>query len=182
MNLAGTFALSGKKTLLIEMDIRNPKIGQFLKLPSQGLTNYLASNDIDINSVIVKVPDFKELYVIPAKVIPPNPAELLMNPKVAEMFDYLKTKFDYIIVDTAPVNLVADTLLTAKNADAFVYVVRENQTTKEMLQKAQKLHQENKLPNMCVLLNDTTLKANDSYGYGYYHNKRKKPWWKRVLG
>lgn len=182
MNLAGTFALSGKKTLLIEMDIRNPKIGQFLKLPSQGLTNYLASNDIDINSVIVKVPDFKELYVIPAKVIPPNPAELLMNPKVAEMFDYLKTKFDYIIVDTAPVNLVADTLLTAKNADAFVYVVRENQTTKEMLQKAQKLHQENKLPNMCVLLNDTTLKANDSYGYGYYHNKRKKTWWKRVLG
>ncbi|MFK8303024.1 GumC family protein [Capnocytophaga stomatis] len=183
MNLAGTFALSGKKTLLVEMDIRNPKIGQYLKLPSQGLTNYLASGDIDINSVIVKVPDFKELYVIPAKVVPPNPAELLMNPKVTEMFDYLKTKFDYIIVDTAPVNLVADTLLTAKNADAFVYVVRENQTTKEMLQKAQKLHKENKLPNMCVLLNDTTAKANDSYGYGYFQEKyQKKPWWKRILG
>ncbi|CEN40958.1 GumC family protein [Capnocytophaga cynodegmi] len=183
MNLAGTFALSGKKTLLIEMDIRNPKIGQYLKLPSQGLTNYLASSDIDINSVIVKVPDFKELYVIPAKVVPPNPAELLMNPKLAEMFEYLKTKFDYIIVDTAPVNLVADTLLTAKNADAFVYVVRENQTTKEMLQKAQKLHKENKLPNMCVLLNDTTVKANDSYGYGYFQDKhQKKPWWKKILG
>lgn len=183
MNLAGAFALSGKKTLLIEMDVRNPKIGQYLKLPSQGLTNYLASSNIDINSVIVKVPDFKEFYVIPAKVVPPNPAELLMNSKVVEMFDYLKTKFDYIIVDTAPVNLVADTLLLAKNADAFVYVVRENHSTKQMLQTVQKLYRENKLPNMSVLLNDTTSRANGNYGYGYHQNKmRKKTWWKKILG
>ena len=162
MNLAGTFALSGKKTLLIEMDVRNPKIGQNLKLPSQGLTNYLASSNIDINSIIVKLPDFKELYAIPAKVVPPNPAELLMNSKVTEMFEYLKTKFDYIIVDTAPVSLVADTLLIAKNADAFVYVVRENHSTKQMLKSVQKLYKENKLPNMSVLLNDTIVKANDN--------------------
>lgn len=180
MNLAGTFALSGKKTLLIEMDIRNPKMGQYLKLPSQGLTNYLASNNIDINSVIAKVPDFEELYVIPAKVVPPNPAELLMNPKVSEMFDYLKTKFDYIIVDTAPVSLVADTLLTAKSADAFVYVVRENYSTKQTLKEVQKLYKENKLPNMSVLLTDTTLKTN--HGYGYYQNfSKKKPWWKKFF-
>ncbi|MDO4228278.1 MAG: polysaccharide biosynthesis tyrosine autokinase, partial [Capnocytophaga sp.] len=181
MNLAGTFALTGKKTLLIEMDVRNPKIGQYLNLPSQGLTNYLASSNIDINSVISKVPDFEELYVIPAKVVPPNPAELLMNPKVAEMFDYLKTKFDYIIVDTAPVRLVADTLLIAKNADAFVYVVRENHTTKQMLKEAQKLYKENKLPNMSVLLNDTNSNANDSYGYGYYQKNLNKPWWKKLF-
>lgn len=181
MNLAGAFALSGKKTLLIEMDVRNPKIGQYLKLPSQGLTNYLASSNLDINSIIVKVPDFQELYAIPAKVIPPNPAELLMNQKVVEMFDYLKTKFDYIIVDTAPVKLVADTLLLAKNADAFVYVVRENRSTKQMLQTVQKLYKENKLPNMAVLLNDTTLNSNDSYGYGYHQNKKRKPWWKRLF-
>lgn len=184
MNLAGTFALSGKKTLLIEMDVRNPKIGQNLKLPSQGLTNYLASSNIDINSIIVKLPDFKELYAIPAKVVPPNPAELLMNSKVTEMFEYLKTKFDYIIVDTAPVSLVADTLLIAKNADAFVYVVRENHSTKQMLKSVQKLYKENKLPNMSVLLNDTIVKANDNYGYGYFQDKlrRKKPWWKRIFG
>ena len=184
MNLAETFALSGKKTLLIEMDVRNPKIGQNLKLPSQGLTNYLASSNIDINSIIVKLPDFKELYAIPAKVVPPNPAELLMNSKVTEMFEYLKTKFDYIIVDTAPVSLVADTLLIAKNADAFVYVVRENHSTKQMLKSVQKLYKENKLPNMSVLLNDTIVKANDNYGYGYFQDKlrRKKPWWKRIFG
>lgn len=182
MNLAGTFALSGKKTLLIEMDVRNPKIGKLLKLPSQGLTNYLASSNIDINSVITKVPDFEELYVLPAKVVPPNPAELLMNSKVSEMFDYLKTKFDYIIVDTAPVRLVADTLLTAKNADAFVYVVRENYTTKQMLKEVQKLYKENKLPNMSVLLNDTTSQVNESYGYGYSQAlSEKKPWWKRIF-
>ncbi len=134
-------------------------------------------------SVIVNVPDFKEFYVIPAKVVPPNPAELLMNSKVVEMFDYLKTKFDYIIVDTAPVNLVADTLLLAKNADAFVYVVRENHSTKQMLQTVQKLYRENKLPNMSVLLNDTTSRANGNYGYGYHQNKmRKKTWWKKILG
>lgn len=124
------------------------------------------------------------MYAIPAKVVPPNPAELLMNSKVTEMFEYLKTKFDYIIVDTAPVSLVADTLLIAKNADAFVYVVRENHSTKQMLKSVQKLYKENKLPNMSVLLNDTIVKANDNYGYGYFQDKlrRKKPWWKRIFG
>src|SRR5690606_15501128 len=124
VNLAGTFALSGKRTLLIGMDIRNPKLGEYLNLPAKGLTGYLASNHNDLDSIIIKQDGYKEFYVMPPGLIPPNPAELLMSNKVSEMFEELKTKFDYIIVDTAPVSLVTDTLLIANNADAFIYVVR----------------------------------------------------------
>ena len=97
VNLAATFAVSGKKTLLIGMDIRNPKIGEQLNLRSVGLTNYLAS-DIDLSSVIVKIPNFREFYVLPTKVVPPNPAELLTSSKITKMFEQLKQEFDYIIV------------------------------------------------------------------------------------
>src|SRR5690606_5845962 len=95
----------------IGMDIRNPRLSEYLKLPAKGLTNYLASSELSLESVIIKQDGYKEFYVMPPGVIPPNPAELLMSTKVEQMFDYLKTQFDYIIVDTAPMNLVTDTLL-----------------------------------------------------------------------
>lgn len=176
LNIAASFAISGKKTLLIEMDIRSPKWTKLLKMRSIGLTNYLASSDIDINSVITKLPDYKNLYAIPAKVVPPNPTELLMTPKVTEMFEQLREQYDYIIVDTAPVSLVADTLLTAKHADAFIYVLRERYSDKKTLQIPNKLYKENKLPNLSILLNDVQLPSKYnygySYGYGYVESKR----------
>lgn len=185
VNLAGTFALSGKKTLLIGMDIRNPKLSDYLKLPSKGLTSYLASNDVDLDSIIVKQEGYKEFYVMPPGIIPPNPAELLMSTKIAEMFEYLKAKFDYIIVDTAPVSLVTDTLLIAQNADAFVYVIRENYLDKRMLHIPQKLYKEKKLPNMSVLLNDTYSRKGYGFGYGYGYGygieEEKKPWYKKFF-
>lgn len=183
VNLAGTFALSGKKTLLIGMDIRNPKFSDYLKTPPKGLTSYLASNDMNIDSIIVKQEGYKEFYVMPPGIIPPNPAELLMSTKVTEMFNYLKTKFDYIVVDTAPVSLVTDTLLVAQNANAFVYVIRENYLDKRMLHIPQKLYVEKKLPNMSVLLNDTYSKLGYGYGYGYGYGieKEKSPWYKRLF-
>lgn len=186
VNLAGTFALSGKKTLLIGMDIRNPRLSEYLKLPAKGLTNYLASNELSLESVIIKQDGYKEFYVMPPGVIPPNPAELLMSTKVEQMFDYLKKQFDYIIVDTAPMNLVTDTLLVAKNADAFIYIVRENYLDKRLLHIPQRLYKEQKLPNMSILLNDTYSRKGYGYygygyGYGYGADADKKSWYKRIL-
>lgn len=167
VNLATTIALSEKKVLIIGMDIRNPKLDTYIDLPSKGLTNYLSKEDGTINDFIVKVNAIPNLYALASGVIPPNPVELLMNDKINVMFDELKLQFEYIIVDTAPVSLVTDTLLIAKNADAFIYVMRANYLEKRMLQFAETLYKEGKLPNMCILLNDTENSKTSGYGYGY---------------
>ncbi len=181
VNLAATFALSGKKVLLIGMDIRNPRLDDYLTLPDLGVTNYLSSKDIQIESLIVKYPGFEDFNVLPAGIIPPNPAELLMNKKVDTLFETLKNKYDYIIVDTAPVSLVTDTLLIAKHADCFIYVARANFLEKRMLNIPNSLYKEEKLPNMCLLLNDTDSTKGYGYGYGYGVTVQAKPWYKKIF-
>ena len=181
VNLAATFALSGKKVLLIGMDIRNPRLDDYLTLPDVGVTNYLSSKDIQIENLIVKYPGFEDFNVLPAGIIPPNPAELLMNKKVDTLFETLKNKYDYIIVDTAPVSLVTDTLLIAKHADCFIYVARANFLEKRMLNIPNTLYKEQKLPNMCLLLNDTDSTKGYGYGYGYGVAVEKKPWYKKLF-
>ena len=136
INLASTIALTGRKVLLIGLDIRNPKIDKYLDIPAMGLTNYIVKSGQKIEDFIVKLEGFESLYVLPSGVIPPNPADLLLSPKVDEMFATLKQQFDYIVVDTAPISLVTDTLLVAKHADAFVYIVRANYLDKRLLKIA----------------------------------------------
>ena len=180
-NLAATFALSGKKVLLIGMDIRNPRLDEYLTLPDRGVTNYLSSKNLILEDLIVKYDGFEDFHVLPAGVIPPNPAELLMNKKVDTLFETLKNQYDYIIVDTAPVSLVTDTLLIAKHADCFIYVARANFLEKRMLNIPNTLYKEQKLPNMCLLLNDTDSTKGYGYGYGYGVKVEKKPWYKKVF-
>jgi tyrosine-protein kinase Etk/Wzc len=180
-NLAATFALSGKKVLLIGMDIRNPRLDEYLTLPDRGVTNYLSSKNLVLEDLIVKYDGFEDFHVLPAGVIPPNPAELLMNKKVDTLFEILKNQYDYIIVDTAPVSLVTDTLLIAKHADCFIYVARANVLEKRMLNIANTLYKEQKLPNMCLLLNDTDSTKGYGYGYGYGVKVEKKPWYKKLF-
>ncbi len=133
INLASTIALSGKKVLLIGLDIRNPKIDDYIKIPSKGLTNYLTKNENNIEDYIIKLDGFENFYILPSGVIPPNPVDLLMNDKLTHLFEKLKLEYDYILVDTAPVSFVTDTLLVAHNADAFVYVMRANYLDKRFL-------------------------------------------------
>jgi capsular exopolysaccharide synthesis family protein len=179
INLAATIAISGKKVLLIGMDIRNPKLDEYVKLPSRGLTNFLSTKDASISDFIVKQKGYERFDILPAGIIPPNPAELLMSKKVESMFELLKSEYDYIVVDTAPVSLVTDTLLISKNADTFVYVVRANYLDKAFLRTPESLYKEGKLPNMCVLLNDTDTK--NGYGYGYGQEEVKTPWYKKFF-
>ena len=181
VNLAATFALSGRRVLLIGMDIRNPKFGEYIDVPSLGLTNYLSSGENNIEDYIVKHPGYENFFILPAGIVPPNPAELLMSKKIDQLFEKLKKEYDYIIVDTAPVSLVTDTLLVAKNADTFVYVMRANVLEKRMLSIANTFYREKKLPNMCILLNDTDSTKGYGYGYGYGVVEQKKPWFKKVF-
>jgi tyrosine-protein kinase Etk/Wzc len=181
VNLAATFALSGKRVLLIGMDIRNPKLDEYLVLPDQGVTNYLSSKELNIEDLIVKQKGFENFFILPAGIIPPNPAELLMSKKVDALFQNLKTQYDYIIVDTAPVSLVTDTILIAKHADCFVYVARANFLEKRMLSIPNGLYKERKLPNMCMLLNDTDSTKGYGYGYGYGVTAKKVSWYKKIF-
>ncbi|MEO8238597.1 MAG: polysaccharide biosynthesis tyrosine autokinase [Flavobacterium sp.] len=182
VNLAATFALSGRKVLLIGMDIRNPKLAEYMNVPSLGLTNYLSTKGAELSDYIVKHADYENFFILPSGVIPPNPVELLMSKKVDQLFETLKKEYDYIVVDTAPVSMVADTLLIAKNADTFVYVMRANVLEKRMLSIANTFYKEKKLPNMCIVLNDTDSTKGYGYGYGYgygVNQVEKKPWYKK---
>jgi tyrosine-protein kinase Etk/Wzc len=181
VNLAATFALSGRRVLLVGADIRNPKFGEYIDVPSLGLTNYLSANDKNVHDYIIKHKGYENFYILPSGVIPPNPAELLMGKKVDQLFEQLKKEYDYIIVDTAPVSLVTDTILIAKNADTFVYVMRANVLEKRMLAIANTFYKEKKLPNMCIVLNDTDSTKGYGYGYGYGVREDKKPWYKKLL-
>ncbi len=167
VNLASTIASSSSKVLLIGLDIRNPQIEKYLDLPEVGISNFLAKNSDNIDQYIVKIKNYENFYVLPAGTIPPNPVELLMNNKIDILFDELKAQFDYIVVDTAPVSLVTDTILIAKNADAFIYVARANYLDKRLLKIADTFYKEKKLPNMSILLNDTIWKKRYGYGYTY---------------
>lgn len=170
VNLALSYSLiKNKKVVLVGLDIRNPKLSEYLSINRKdGMTVYLASDDMQPQDIIIHRPDLhSNIYVIPAGPIPPNPAELLLNDRLDEMFDYLRANFDYIIVDTAPVGMVSDTFSLDRVSDATIYLFRANYTNKSHLKFAETIVEENKLKNMSVVINGTTTKS--AYGYGYGH-------------
>lgn len=193
INLASIFAISGKKVLLVGMDIRNPKLNQYLGLPkSKGLTDYLSTKEAKIEDYINKFEGLEEFDYLLSGVIPPNPTELLMSDKVNALFEDFRDNYDYIIVDTAPVSLVSDTLIVSKLADTFVYVVRANYLDKFMLNTPIMLYKENKLPNMAFILNDTDITKGYGYGgygyggygyggYGYGVTVERVPWYMKLF-
>ena len=191
VNLSGIFALSGKKVLLVGMDIRSPKLNEYLGISDpKGLTDYLSTKNADIKDYLNRYKGYEALDVLLAGSIPPNPTEMLMNTKVDDLFVKFKNEYDYILVDTAPVSLVSDTLIVAKYADTFVYVVRANHMDKRMLEVPETMYREKKLPNMAFLINDTVVKKGYGYGgygyggygvYGYGVEEVKTPWYKKIF-
>ncbi|WP_435415583.1 GumC family protein [Polaribacter aestuariivivens] len=189
INLAATLALSGKKVLLLGMDLRAPKVTEYLGLESRkGVTNYFTSKKITLNDIKFNIPEAEGLDIISSGAIPPNPAELLSSSSTEKLFSEIKynENYDYIVVDTAPVNLVTDTLLIAKYADMFLYVVRANYLDKRLLEVPEQLYKSKRLPNMSIVLNDTDPKRSygygyGGYGYGYLTEGKSKPWYKKIL-
>ena len=176
VNLATSLSYSGKKTLIIETDIRVPNASKYLKVKNNvGLTNYITDSNLTPKDVTVKVNDNNELlHVIPSGTIPPNPAELLMSDRMEKLFKEVEQEYDYILVDTAAVGLVTDTLLLTKFADLFIYVIKANYLDKRRLQIVKSMYEEKKLPHMTVLLNNVNHKKGYGYGYGYGKSPKKK--------
>lgn len=183
LNLANTFALIEKKVVLVGLDIRNPSLAQHLGFSQnkQGITSYLAKGG-NIDDIIQKSPINENLDVIFAGIIPPNPNELLNKNGLDTLFDELRKRYDYILVDTAPVGIISDTFLINRVSDVTLYVTRENVTSKESLLFINDLYENNRLTNIFVILNASNIekkryghyRAGHYYGYYYKQDSRKK--------
>jgi tyrosine-protein kinase Etk/Wzc len=185
INLACALALSGKKVALLGMDLRAPKITEYIDMAQKkGITNYIMDDGLELNDLKINMSKHQGLDIYPSGIIPPNPAELLMHPRVEELFEKTKVSYDYVVVDTAPVNLVTDTLMIANKADLFIYVTRANYLDKRLLEVPKNLYKEKRLPNMAMLLNGTDYTKGYGYGnYGAYGygQKASGPWWKSIF-
>lgn len=191
-NLSMILASTNKKVLLIGADIRNPKIYTFftgnnvdkLTKPSRnkdaGLTEYLYDNTLDTKDIInPMLVHHNTIDVIYSGRIPPNPAELLMSDRIKELFDEVSDKYDYVIVDTAPLMVVTDTLLISQYANHLIYVTRAGVTENKAIGYPLKLQQEGKIKGLCFVVNDvknSDLGYGGKYGYGYGRSQKK--WWK----
>ena len=206
-NLALSFALAKKKTILVGLDIRRPQVRKYFSLStSRGITTYLSGKESDISSLIVPSGMSEYLDLLPAGPTPPNPNEMLMNSSLGEVFDYLREKYDYIIVDTAPVGMVSDTFLILPYTDLNVYVVRAKHSSKKYIEALENLVRKDRLRNLYILVNAVDIRSKvygyKRYGYGYgygYKNKygyvygygygygeqynapKKKPFWRRWI-
>jgi capsular exopolysaccharide synthesis family protein len=180
INLASSLAISGKKTILLALDLRAPKIEKYLNIEAKpGVTNFIKNNNLEVNEITNKHPKIKDLSLMYSGSIPPNPVELLMSSRVSTLFAHLKENFEYIIVDTAPVGMVTDTIQIGKHADLTIYVMKANYLDKRKLHIPDKLNKEKKLHNMAILINGSDhSKGAYGYGYGYgYGNDTDKPWY-----
>jgi len=195
-NLSMILASTNKKVLLIGADIRNPKITSFfttgknvnvlgkkekLTKRKSGLTDYLHDSSLGLKDIVSPLLVYSnEIDVIYSGKIPPNPAELLMSDRLKELITEASQKYDYVIVDTAPMLVVTDTLLISENANHILYVVRAGVTEKKILDYPIKLKNENKLKGLAFVIND--VKKDDlNYGgkYGYGYTAATKKWWQR---
>lgn len=175
-NLASALSHIGKKTLLVNLDVRKADLAELYGVYSKiGITSYLSDNTIKPEEVIKKSgTEYPNLDIIPAGIIPPNPVALISGPRLSELFNAVKGKYDYIIIDTPPVGLVADALLVNKFANLTIYVVRAQETHKNYLHQVQHLYDNDKLKNMALILNSVDYnKRYGAYGkYGYYVKDR----------
>lgn len=177
INLAITFSQTGEKTLLIDCDLRKPRIGKVFNLPSKlGLSNALR-NFCTVQEAI-HATQYENLYVMPSGHIPPNPAELISSNEMLEMLAELKKEYRYILIDTPPVNLLADALLLASHASGTVMVARQGVTDHKSMQEALEKLNFSGAKVLGFILNDATEDGNSYYryhgGHGRYNYYRKQ--------
>ena len=174
-NLAISLSLLGKKVVIVGLDIRKPGLNKVFNLSSKekGITQYLANPEMDLMSLIQQSDVNKNLYILPGGTVPPNPTELLARDGLDKAIEILKKNFDYVILDTAPIGMVTDTLLIGRVADLSAYVCRTDYTHKAEYTLINELYHEKKLPNLCTIINGVDLKRR-KYGYYYGYGKYGK--------
>ena len=166
MNTAATFALKGKRVLVIDGDLRHGSASAYIGTQVKGLSDYLGKRENDVNSLILENPDCPGFFLLPAGTTPPNPTELLAEPLFKETIERLRDCYDYIFIDCPPIDIVADTQIIEKLSDRTLFVVRAGLLEREMLPELQRMYDEKRFKNMALLLNGTEG-GGKRYGYRY---------------
>ena len=171
-NLAISLSLLGKKVVIVGLDIRKPGLNKVFNIPKKehGITQYLTNTTANLMDFVQPSDINKNLFILPGGTVPPNPTELLARGGLVKAIETLKANFDYVILDTAPVGMVTDTLLIGRVADLSVYVCRADYTHKAEFTLINELAENNKLPNLCIAINGLDL---NSRKYGYYYGYGK---------
>ena len=169
MNLGMAIALKGKKVLIVDGDMRHGSTSAYMGSPAKGLADYLGGAVSEVDTLIVKTPECQNMQVLPIGSIPPNPTELLESPRFGELIGELKSRFDYVIIDCPPIEVVADAQIIDKFADRTFFVIRAGLFDRSMLPDLDRLYEEKKYRNMSFILNGS---RNDQGRYGYSHTYR----------
>lgn len=185
INTALTLAGGKSRVVIIGADIRNPQLQRYERESRRlkGLTEYL-HGDLDVQEIIHQFPDNTNMDIIYSGMIPPNPTDLLTNGRFDTLIEELRQDYQYIIIDSAPLLLVPDTLLIADTADATIYVSRSKHTKNDLIEFANKNIREHKIHNVGFILNDVNkhfFSYGHKYSYGYHKEKERKSWWNKIL-
>ena len=174
-NLAISLSLLGKKVVIVGLGIRKPGLNKVFNLPKKeyGITQFLTNSTVNLMDLVHHSDINKNLYILPGGTVPPNPTELLARDGLEKAVEILRKNFDYVILDTAPVGMVTDTLLIGRVADLSVYVCRADYTRKTEFTLINELAENNKLPNLCIVINGLDLQKK-KYGYYYGYGKYGK--------
>jgi len=166
-NLASIYQFTGKKTIIVDFDLRRPAMSKSLEVGNEkGLSNYLVGQ-VDLEDIIISHPKYG-FDIISAGTIPPNPSELIRSDKTVDLLEKLNKMYDYVILDCSPVGLVSDAHFLSRHVDALLYVVRNEKTNRSFLKYTVKELQEDQVANMVFVYNDVNLRS----GYSGYGNKR----------
>jgi len=167
VNLGASLAMSGKKVVILELDLRKPKLHVSLEVENKlGLSNYLVGK-ASASEMIIGIPQQSNYYIITSGPIPPNPAELLMNGRIGTLIESLKKEFDYVILDAPPVGLVTDAQILSAYSDVTLFIIRHNYTAKHQVNAIDNLYKSKKFNNMNVIINSIDMQRTYGYGYGY---------------
>ena len=174
-NLAISLSLLGKKVVIVGLDIRKPGLNKVFNISKKehGITQFLTNPAINLMDLVQPSDINKSLYILPGGTVPPNPTELLARDGLEKAVETLKKNFDYVILDTAPIGMVTDTLLIGRVADLSVYVCRADYTRKAEFTLINELAENNKLPNLCIAINGLDFQKK-KYGYYYGYGKYGK--------
>lgn len=172
-NLSASFALKGKRVLVIDGDLRHGSVSQFVGMPSKGISNYLTGNTDDWKGLVKAVPGQEGMYVLPIGHRPPNPAELLDNDRLGVLLDEARKEYDYVLVDCPPVDVVVDTQIVERYVDRTIFIVRAGLLEKHAVAEIDELYHNKRFKQMSIVLNATDSRHSRSHSYGtsgYYGN------------